>query len=253
MTSFAGTGLSGFAATGLHGGYGTASDIVRGVDLQAPFGTLTCVIGPNGAGKSTALKLAAGLLRPRAGRVVLGADELTGLTPQGALAVGLVFVPQERNVFASLSVAENLRMGAFTARDAAPRLADAYARFPELYACRRSPAAALSGGQRQVLAVAAALMARPRALLLDEPTAGLSPQAAARLLDVVVGLARSGLAVLMVEQNALDALAVSDRAVVMVDGRAVRDGAAHAVANDPDIRRLFLGGRTMAATEGLQP
>ena len=190
------------------------------------------------------------LLRLRAGQVVLGGDTLTGLAPQAALAAGLVFVPQERNVFPRLSVAENLRMGAFRAKDASERLDGIYARFPELQARRRTPAGALSGGQRQVLAMATALMARPRALLLDEPTAGLSPQAAARLLDVVLGLARSGLAVLMVEQNALDALAVSDRAVVMVDGRSVRDGPAAAISHDPEIRRLFLGGRSLNSGKG---
>lgn len=242
--------MTGFAVTGITGGYATTDDIVRGVDLHAPFGTLTCVIGPNGAGKSTALKLAAGLLRLRAGQVMLGSHDLTGLTPQAALAAGLVFVPQERNVFPRLSVVENLRMGAFKARDAAERLDGVYARFPELQARRRTPAGALSGGQRQVLAMATALMARPRALLLDEPTAGLSPQAAARLLDVVVGLARSGLAVLMVEQNALDALAVSDRAVVMVDGHVVREGPAASVSRDPEIRRLFLGGRSLNPSKG---
>ena len=235
------------SATALAGGYVAGQEIVRGVDLRAETGELTCVIGPNGAGKSTALKLVAGLLHRSAGRVDLDGRDLTGLSPQDVAASGLVFVPQERNVFAALSVEENLRMGAWGVHGSlSARLADAYDRFPQLRARRRAAAGSLSGGQRQVLAVAAALMAQPRALLLDEPTAGLAPQPAGELLDLVRNLARSGLAVLMVEQNALDALLASDRAVVMVDGRVARTGPAAAVAADPDIRRLFLGGASPA-------
>lgn len=232
----------GIAASGIGGGYTSADEVVRGVDLSAAPGELTCVIGPNGAGKSTALKLVAGLLRPRAGRVTLDGRDLTGASPQAMLGAGLVFVPQERNIFAALSVEENLRMGGYLGRNASLR--EIYARFPQLRERRRTPAGSLSGGQRQVLAMASALMARPRAMLLDEPTAGLSPQAAAGLFDTIVALARSGLAILMVEQNATEALAVSDRAAVMVDGRVVRQGTAREVADEPDIRRLFLGGRT---------
>ena len=236
--------MTGFTATGLVGGYTAHDQVVRGVDLHAAPGTLACIIGPNGAGKSTALKLAAGLLVRQSGTICLEGTDLTGLPPQAAFAAGLVFVPQERSVFASLSVEENLRMGAFLVRRGiAERLDETYARFPMLRDRRRNPAGSLSGGQRQVLAMAAALMARPRALLLDEPTAGLSPQAAALLFDVVVALARAGLPIVMVEQNALDALAVSDTATVLVDGRAVRHGPARAIAEDPEIRRLFLGDR----------
>ncbi|WP_426955171.1 ABC transporter ATP-binding protein [Muricoccus radiodurans] len=248
--------MSGLVATGIVGGYAAADEVVRGVTLSAAAGELTCVIGPNGAGKSTALKLVAGLLRPRQGIVMLEGRDLSGLPPRAALTAGLVFVPQERNIFAALSVEENLLMGGYatglTGGYAAGRAAldEAYANFPALRARRRTAAGSLSGGQRQVLAMASALMARPRALLLDEPTAGLSPQAAAELLALIQRLARAGLAILMVEQNATEALAASDRAAVMVDGRVVRDGPAAEVAGDPEIRRLFLGGRAHPSTEG---
>lgn len=231
-------------ATDLVGGYPSAEQIVKGVALSADAGELVTIIGPNGAGKSTALKLVSGLLRPSAGSVRLAGQDLAGRSPQALARAGLGFVPQERNVFASLTVAENLEMGClFAPREAKARAAEAYARFPMLAEKRRDPAGSLSGGQRQILAMAMALMARPRALLLDEPTAGLSPAAAQDLFATIRAIARDGLAVLMVEQNALEALEISDRATVLVDGRNHLDGPAAAVAGDPDIRRLFLGGR----------
>ncbi len=235
-------------AEGIVGGYASAEQVVKGVALSAAAGELVSVIGPNGAGKSTALKLVAGLLRPSAGRVRLGGEDVAGRSPQAIARAGLGFVPQERNIFGALSVAENLEMGCLFERGAMrARAAEAYARFPMLAEKRRAAARSLSGGQRQVLAVAMALMARPRALLLDEPTAGLSPRAAGELFALVRGIADAGIAVLMVEQNALESLAVSDRAYVLVDGRNHLDGPAAAVAADPDIRRLFLGGRTHPA------
>ncbi len=231
-------------ATGLVGGYASAEHIVKGVTLRADAGELVTVIGPNGAGKSTALKLVSGLLRPAEGQVRIAGEDLAGRSPQALARAGLGFVPQERNVFASLSVAENLEMGClFEPRDAKARAAEAFRRFPILAEKRRALAGSLSGGQRQILAVAMALMGRPKALLLDEPTAGLSPAAAHELFAYIRGIAQDGLAILMVEQNALEALDRSDRAYVLVDGRNHLDGTASAVAGDPDIRRLFLGGR----------
>ncbi|MET7241848.1 ABC transporter ATP-binding protein [Methylobacterium sp. EM32] len=236
-------------AHNLVGGYPSAEQIVKGVALSADAGELVTIIGPNGAGKSTALKLVSGLLRPASGTVRLAGQDMAGRSPQALARAGLGFVPQERNVFASLTVAENLDMGClFAPRETKARAAEAFARFPILAEKRRAAAGTLSGGQRQILAMAMALMARPTALLLDEPTAGLSPAAAHDLFRTIRAIARDGLAVLMVEQNALEALAISDRATVLVDGRNHLDGPAAAVADDPDIRRLFLGGRSSKPT-----
>ncbi|MBC9176930.1 ABC transporter ATP-binding protein [Pseudoroseomonas ludipueritiae] len=232
------------SAEDIVGGYASAEQVVKGVTLTADAGELVTVIGPNGAGKSTALKLVAGLLRPSRGQVRIGGEDVAGRSPQSIARAGLGFVPQERNIFGSLTIAENLEMGClFERRATRQRMEEAFARFPMLAEKRRAAARSLSGGQRQVLAVAMALMGRPRALLLDEPTAGLSPRAASELFALVRTIATGGIAVLMVEQNALESLSVSDRAYVLVDGRNHLEGPARAVADDPDIRRLFLGGR----------
>ncbi|MBJ3778359.1 ABC transporter ATP-binding protein [Acuticoccus mangrovi] len=229
---------------GLVGGYGAADEVVKGVGLTVAPGEILTVIGPNGAGKSTALKLVSGLLRCKAGSVRLGESDLSSLDPQGRAREGLVFVPQERNVFGALTIAENLDIGAYLepARSH-ERARDVYARFPLLAERRGKAAGALSGGQRQTLAMAIALMASPRVLLLDEPTAALAPKPAAEIFKAIRGLADEGIAILMVEQNALAALAMSDRALVMVDGRVAMDGEAQAMRQDPEVRRAFLGGR----------
>jgi branched-chain amino acid transport system ATP-binding protein len=232
----------------LVGGYGAADHVVKGVSVALAPGELVTVIGPNGAGKSTLLKLACGLLAPRAGRVHLAGREVTGATPQQLVAAGLVMVPQEKNVFGALTVEENLAMGCLlTPRQTRVRRDAVHARFPLLAQRRRQLARTLSGGQRQVLALGQALMAEPRVLFLDEPTAGLSPKAASELFDTIRTLAASGVGILMVEQNALEAMLVCDRAIVLVDGRKEHEGPAPALARDPAIRRLFLGGREAAA------
>ena len=201
------------------------------------------LIGPNGAGKSTLLKLIAGLLQPSSGAVVFKERDVAGLGAPEISRLGLSFVPQERNVFGTMTVAENLEIGGFIDRaHAGRRMAELYQRFPMLAEKRRAAARTLSGGQRQILAMAIALMNAPQLLLLDEPTAGLSPRAADELFDSIVALNRSGVAILMVEQNALEALAVSARAYVLVQGRAEREGHAAELANDPTVRDLFLGG-----------
>lgn len=228
----------------LVGGYGAADEIVKGVSLSAVPGEILTIIGPNGAGKSTALKLIAGLLSAKAGEVTLEDSSLSGLDPQSRARAGMVFVPQERNVFAALSVAENLSMGSYLqpAQEKA-RARDVYARFPILAERKRAPASSLSGGQRQTLAMAIGMMASPRVLLLDEPTAALSPMAAQEIFKVVRSVADEGISVLMVEQNALAALAMSDRACVLVDGRMVLEGKADDLRTDPEVRHAFLGGR----------
>ena len=230
---------------GLAGGYGSADYIVKGVSMTAAPGEMVAIIGPNGAGKSTALKLVTGLLKAREGRVFMAGVDVTGYSPQAILAAGLVLVPQERNVFAALSVEENLAMGSYTTPKLMRERRDAvYARLPMLAERRRSLARTFSGGQRQLLAMGIALMAKPKVLALDEPTAGLSPKAASELFNSIQGLARDGVAVMMIEQNAIEALSVCDRAYVLVDGLVVREGAASAIMVDADIRRMFLGGRS---------
>jgi branched-chain amino acid transport system ATP-binding protein/neutral amino acid transport system ATP-binding protein len=226
------------------GGYGAADEIVKGIALDAAPGEIVAIIGPNGAGKSTFLKIVAGLLTLRRGSVTLAGEAIGGLTPQERSRRGLVFVPQERNVFASLTVAENLEIGGWLSPGAhARRVAAVEALFPFLRERRRQFARTLSGGQRQTLAMGIAMMAEPKVLLLDEPSAGLSPKAAVELFDSVRRIRDDGVAIVMVEQNALDALAIADQGFVFVDGRAQLAGSAAELAADPEVRRLFLGAR----------
>ena len=235
--------MSLLAIAGLRGGYAAADEIVKGADLVIAPGEIVALIGPNGAGKSTLLKLVAGLLRPSGGSVCFKDREIAGLGAPAISRLGLSFVPQERNVFGTMSVAENLEMGGYLdGAHARRRASELYERFPMLADKRRAAARTLSGGQRQILAMAIALMNAPALLLLDEPTAGLSPRAAEELFGTIVGLNKSGVAILMVEQNALEALAVSARAYVLVQGRAEREGQAADLASDPTVRDLFLGG-----------
>ena len=235
-------------ASAVWGGYATAELIVKGVDLTVGPKELTVIIGPNGAGKSTLLKLLAGLLPKRTGQVSIDG---AALPPGDALAAcerGVSFVPQERNVFGGLSVQENLEMGGYLLRSGVKgRIEEQISRFPVLRGKRREKAGNLSGGQRQVLAVAIALMTNPHVLLLDEPTAGLSPTAAKDIFVLIRELASSGIAVLMVEQNALLALEYGTRGVVLVAGRKVRDDTASTVLGDDEIRHLFLGRAAPAA------
>ena len=235
--------MSLLAISDLRGGYAAADEIVKGAALRIEPGEIVALIGPNGAGKSTLLKLVAGLLRPSTGQVVFKERNIAGLGAPEISRLGLSFVPQERNVFGAMSVAENLEMGGYLdSAEAKRRRDDLYQRFPMLADKRRVAARTLSGGQRQILAMAIALMNAPDVLLLDEPTAGLSPRAAEELFATIVALNRGGVAILMVEQNALEALSVSARAYVMVQGRAEREGRAAELAADPTVRDLFLGG-----------
>jgi len=229
--------------SGLRGGYAAADEIVKGADLRVAPGEIVALIGPNGAGKSTLLKLVAGLLRPSGGTVLFKGRDIAGLAAPDISRRGLSFVPQERNVFGTMTIAENLEMGGYIdGARARQRIAELYERFPMLGEKRRAAARTLSGGQRQILAMAIALMNAPDLLLLDEPTAGLSPRAAEELFGTIIALNRSGVAILMVEQNALEALSVSARAYVLVQGRPERDGRAAELADDPTVRDLFLGG-----------
>jgi branched-chain amino acid transport system ATP-binding protein len=240
-----------FRIDDLRGGYVAADEIVKGAALRVAAGEIVALIGPNGAGKSTLLKLIAGLLRPSAGQILFKGRDIAGLGAPQVGRLGLSFVPQERNVFGAMSVAENLEIGGYVdGARARPRIAELYARFPMLAEKRRAAARTLSGGQRQILAMAIALMSAPDLLLLDEPTAGLSPRAAEELFGIILALNESGVAILMVEQNALEALAVSARAYVLVQGRAEREGRADELVSDPTVRDLFLGGKAQPMLAG---
>ena len=229
---------------GVVGGYGASEQILKGASLTVEPGEIVTIIGPNGAGKSTLLKAVAGLLAAKSGRIHFRDADVTA---DGALArakSGISFVPQERNVFGTMSVVENLLISAFMSpRQAQQRIQAIYARHPMIAAKRSALARTLSGGQRQILAMAMGLMTEPKLMLLDEPTAGLSPKAADELFDFIVALNREGLPVLMVEQHAIEALAISHRGYVLVSGRTEAEGEGPALASDPEIRRLFLGGK----------
>ncbi|GIX09189.1 ABC transporter ATP-binding protein [Elioraea sp.] len=231
------------SARGVVAGYAAADMILKGVDLDVHPGEVVAVIGPNGAGKSTLLKAIAGILVPSAGTITLAGAPIGGHPPREIAARGVAFVPQEQNVFPTMSVRENLEMGGFISPRETPRRIEAiFARFPVLAEKRRQAARTLSGGQRQILAMAMALMVDPKVLLLDEPSAGLSPVAAEALFDTIRAINAEGTAIAMVEQNALEALAIARRGVILVDGRNARTGDAAALAADPEVRRLFLGG-----------
>ncbi len=229
-------------ASGVVCGYGPHDEILKGVDVSVGEGELVVVIGPNGAGKSTFLKMVAGLIRPRAGSITFEGREIGGERPREVARHGIAFVPQEANTFASMDIRENLEVAGWLERPRwRERAAENERRFPVLRTKGRALAGGLSGGQRQSLAMAMGLMVRPRLLLLDEPSAGLSPKAADELFDSIAAIRDEGMTILMVEQNVAEALRIADRAYLLVDGRNARDGRASALAADPDIRRLFLG------------
>ncbi len=225
----------------LRAGYG-ASDIVHGVNLAVEPGEMVALVGPNGAGKSTLLKSIAGVAKVTGGELTLDGRDLVPLAPSERATAGAVFMPQERNVFRTLSVAENLSVSSWGAKDIAQRRDEVVALLPGITAYMHKRAGGLSGGQRQMVGLAMALMARPRVLLVDEPTAGLSPLLVGEMLDLLRQLAASAnLGVLIVEQNARAALQRANRALVLVDGRVVRAGDAAALAAEPDFGALFFG------------
>lgn len=229
--------------TGLVAGYSGADHILKGLDFLVQPGEIVCIIGPNGAGKSTLLKAIAGLLTPSAGRIELSGRPIGGMAPPELTRLGIAYVPQEHNVFPTMTVRENLEMGGYVDPVHVPRrMAAAMERFPVLGQKQRLRARALSGGERQILAMGMALMVEPVLLLLDEPSAGLSPIAAHTLFQAIRAIGAAGPALAVVEQNANKALAIANRAYVLVDGRVSTSGPAAALAVDPDVRRLFLGG-----------
>jgi len=224
------------------GGYGGA-DILHECSIGVDRGEIAVVVGPNGAGKSTAMKAVFGMLGLRAGRVTLGGEDITSLKPQERVLTGMGFVPQNQNVFTSMTVEENLEMGAFIRRDdISQTMQQVYALFPVLHEKRRQPAGELSGGQRQQVAVGRALMTQPQVLMLDEPTAGVSPIVMDELFDRIIEVAKTGIAVLMVEQNARQALEIADRGFVLVQGRNAYTDSGVALLANPEVRKAFLGG-----------
>ncbi|MFI4987251.1 MAG: ABC transporter ATP-binding protein [Alphaproteobacteria bacterium] len=223
-------------------GYGPHDEILKEVSLAAGVGELLALIGPNGAGKSTLLKCIAGLLRPQRGRIEFRGAAIHGLKPREISRLGIAYVPQEANVFPSLSIRENLEIAGYLDKRALARhLGRVFQRFPMLAERARRAARTLSGGQRQTLAMGMALMVEPALVLLDEPSAGLSPLAAEELFASIMEIRKDGVTVVMVEQNAVEALRIADRAYLLVDGRNSREGIAQEIANDPEIRRSFLG------------
>ena len=229
------------AVEALRAGYG-AIEIVRGASLEADPGELVVLVGPNGAGKSTLVRAVFGLVPTTGGRVRLGETDLTGLPTTERVRLGLGFVPQTHNTFATLTVEENLEMGAFL-RPSALRhgLERVYALLPALASRRRQLAGTMSGGEQQLVALGRALMLEPAVLLLDEPSAGLAPRAVAQILERVREIARHGTAVVMVEQNARAALAIADRGYVLVNGEVRHHGPARSILDDPMLGELYLG------------
>jgi branched-chain amino acid transport system ATP-binding protein len=224
------------------GGYGPV-DILHDCTIAVNKGEITVIVGPNGAGKSTAMKAVFGMLNLRGGRVLLEGEDITKLSPQARVAKGMAFVPQTSNIFTSMTVEENLEMGAFLRRDDIKDTMDQiYTLFPILKAKRYQAAGELSGGQRQQVAVGRALMTQPKVLMLDEPTAGVSPIVMDELFDRIIEVARSGVSILMVEQNARQALDIADKGYVLVQGRNRFTDTGKALLADPEVRRSFLGG-----------
>lgn len=230
------------AARDMRGGYGKA-DILNGCTITVDRGQIAVIVGPNGAGKSTAMKAIFGMLDLREGSVQLDGTDISALNPQDRVRAGMGFVPQTANVFPSMTVEENLQMGAYIREDDFRHTMDqVYTLFPAVAAKRRQAAGELSGGQRQQVAVGRALMTRPKLLMLDEPTAGVSPIVMDELFDRIIEIARTGISILMVEQNARQALEIADIGYVLVQGTNRYTDTGAALLANPEVRRTFLGG-----------
>ena len=234
--------MSFLSGTNMVGGYGGA-DILKGCSVEVDEGEIAVIVGPNGAGKSTAMKALLGMLELHQGQINFRGRDISKLTPQDRIAEGIAFVPQNSNVFTSMTVLENLEMGAFLRKDDfSDTLEQVYRLFPVLADKKSQLAGELSGGQRQQVAVARALMSEPSVLMLDEPTAGVSPIVMDELFDRILEVRQTGVAILMVEQNARQALEIADRGFVLVVGENRHSDTGAALLADPEVRRAFLGG-----------
>ena len=234
--------MSFLSGENMTGGYGGA-DILHDCTIAVDKGEIAVIVGPNGAGKSTAMKAIFGMLKIHTGRVMLDGADISGLSPQDRVKAGMGFVPQNNNVFTSLTVQENLEMGAYIRKDDfSDTMEQVFDLFPILKEKRHQHAGELSGGQRQQVAVGRALMTQPKVLMLDEPTAGVSPIVMDELFDRIIEVARTGIAILMVEQNARQALNIADKGYVLVQGRNRFTDTGEALLANPEVRKSFLGG-----------
>ena len=231
-----------FSGEKMTGGYGGA-DIINSCTISVNRGEIVAILGPNGAGKSTAMKAMLGLLNLKSGKVIIDGKDISNLTPQDRVKEGIAFVPQTRNVFTGLSVQENLEMGAYLRQERFEEIIDEiYELFPILKEKKSQLVGELSGGQRQQVALGRALMIKPSVLMLDEPTAGVSPIVMDELFDHILKVKKTNVAILMVEQNAKQALSIADRGYVLVTGENKFSGTGKELLNDPEVRRSFLGG-----------
>ena len=231
-----------FVGEKMTGGYG-GPDIITSCTVNVNRGEIVAILGPNGAGKSTAMKAMLGLLNLKSGKVIIDGKDISKLTPQDRVKEGIAFVPQTRNVFTGLSVQENLEMGAYLRQERFEEIIDeVYELFPILKEKKSQLVGELSGGQRQQVALGRALMIKPSVLMLDEPTAGVSPIVMDELFDHILKVKKTNVAILMVEQNAKQALSIADRGYVLVTGENKFSGTGKELLNDPEVRRSFLGG-----------
>ena len=219
------------------------TDIIKNITLQVKQGEIAVIVGPNGAGKSTAMKALLGMLKLTDGSVSFAEDDISTMLPQDRVNLGIAFVPQTNNVFTGMTVEENLEMGGFIRTDDIHHtIEDIYNLFPILKEKRNQNAGELSGGQRQQVAFGRALMTKPKILMLDEPTAGVSPIVMDELFSRIIEVGKTGVGILMVEQNAKQALSIADRGYVLVNGKNSREGSGQDLLNNPEVRKSFLGG-----------